>query len=105
MGRQDEFFSDAEKAWIIEQYQSPEGQAIVAKGGSYAKNLADKMYIEYLEKFGDPLPAEDNETYRRRLKNADATRKTQIRPIEAESEEKAEERKNVAKIVRASVAL
>ncbi|KAI0656993.1 hypothetical protein C8Q70DRAFT_1056241 [Cubamyces menziesii] len=98
MGRQDEFFSDAEKAWIIEQYQSPEGQAIVAKGGSYAKNLADKMYIEYLEKFGDPLPAEDNETYRRRLKNADATRKTQIRPIEAESEEKAEERKNVAKI-------
>ncbi|KAI0668293.1 hypothetical protein C8Q78DRAFT_980623 [Trametes maxima] len=88
MGKQEAIFSDPEKAWLNDQYQQGDVQAILAEGGDgILKRSAQLIFSDYQVMFGQPLPAEQEEAYERRLKNARAQRKQFITRRPAERQE------------------
>ncbi|KAI0643310.1 hypothetical protein C8Q79DRAFT_915364 [Trametes meyenii] len=76
MGKQEAIFSDPEKVWLNDQYQRGDVQAILAEGGDgILKRSAQLIFVDYQVAFCEPLPAETEEAYGRRLRNARAQRK------------------------------
>ena len=85
MGKQNEILWEEEKEWLVSQYPRADVQDALANSQKKLVKAVDIIWPDYKKRFKDPLPAESEHTFKRRLLNAPADRKKLISPRKAES--------------------
>ncbi|KAI0644778.1 hypothetical protein C8Q79DRAFT_912109 [Trametes meyenii] len=91
MGKQNAFFADSETEWLCQRYHEPHIQKLIANGGSFLNEIADKLDTEYGVRFGSPREGESEQAWQKRRRNATSERKEAIDFMRkaAETEEEA----------------
>ncbi|KAH9896031.1 hypothetical protein C8Q73DRAFT_643353 [Cubamyces lactineus] len=85
MGKQNEILWEEEKEWLASQYPRADVQNALANSQKKLVKAVDIIWPDYQTRFKDPLPAESEHTFKRRLLNASADRKKFISRRKAES--------------------
>ncbi|KAI0710773.1 hypothetical protein C8Q76DRAFT_694790 [Earliella scabrosa] len=78
MPRQTEVFFEPEKEFLREKCQDPVVKAVLRAGGFNCLNAANLVWDEYLQRFPDPFPEEDQDAWETRLGKAGSDRRPEL---------------------------